>query len=200
MFWFANLDLEILTTRALLVTDISTDIGTFRGNELSLRLYPEFTFTNFVNAENGNIRAQLMYASSNAVIRSSECTSIDFRIGAWRSVNTESGSAVAYRKIADFMLQQCNSAIIYGCCEFNIPSGLKEGDILGISHGERSSLQHSLNTNLTLRELSGEENNNEFVPSAGGFNLGYPLLTIEPCKLSHSWGGGDIRNMQSNCI
>jgi hypothetical protein len=141
---FSNLDFRTVTTRALRITNLTTDIDT-RGqdNQPSLRVYPQLTVadTEFI----GDSGLHLYYFTVNRGQRISDCSPADFTLLAYRSTSVGS-----YNRIGEFELRICPvSAFTDGkvCCSISrIPDGIEEGDVLGILHGESSSLLHEVSS------------------------------------------------------
>lgn len=187
---FSNLDLETVTTRAVKITDVSLDVGIRVPSQPQLQLYPGFKFTAAREMENLNIR--LFYASEREANRAMQCDDENFSIGPWRLVS-ETDEGMTYSNSLNFSLARCSGgfSVLFGtivCCEFSIPSDVtvQEGDILGILHGEQSSLLHEFNANPQLQVLSALRDPRvesdsitfSFDPQP---SIGYPLMAFEPC-------------------
>ncbi len=171
---------ETAITRALRITDHFNDLGTFETSSSRLALYPQFEF---LATSEELTSVELVFGSSDFNFRVSDCSEDDLSIGAWRRTN-QLNSDSRYTKVSNFQLQRCNDADIPSivCCTFSIPDEVKRGDILGILHGDSSTLLHEQRAAPQLEVLLGEEENGHFSPSTGARQRGFPLISFEPSK------------------
>ena len=169
---------------------ISTDLDTVNSLSPPLRLYPDLVFTGTV--EEGLNTLFYIRNNEQPISTSTLCSADGFTLGVWRRSNSNSISRddvarnQAYMKVGDLSLVPCDAPFVLGtvCCEFEVPSGVAAGDVLGILHGQESSLLHEVSGDPSLKEvLFGEDvDPGETITLSENQNLnsqgGYPLLSF----------------------
>ena len=171
-----SIDSNSLKIRALTITDIEDP------NEVGIKKTPSrLLFPELKVIRSPSLEGRLFYIDANLNTR---CKGTNFVPQIWR----QSGNK--YEKIADFQLQQCDTVqpATVCCRRFNVSSDIKEGDVLGILHGNGTESSLSYKLNAGLRVLYEEEISNDsdvFFISRRNDSRGtdYPLLAIETGKL-----------------
>ena len=182
MAGFSNLNRHTLITRALRITDTDSNLRVIEETAQSrLHLYPQFRFLDFIDED--ELHPIQIYIGT--AFRRTECSPNDLTIGAWRLM-TRSESRTpssAYVRVSNFDLEPCSSGLPnnVACCTFSLPDDVEGGDILGILHGDSSSLLHEMRAAPQLEVLQGEEKETFFAPSTAQ-ELGFPLLSFQPSK------------------